>query len=272
MFWTFLGQFVLTGIPRLILFPIAAYIVGKSDFGLFATAFSMILIVGTQPSNGLSVGMLRNIAHYSQMKQDELCYTALKMCHKFMVCFVFASIVVIVLFYITVSIETKTFFCLLFLTLSLYADNRFMLALTPLRYKRLFKTRTMWFAARALCFLLFGIFGCLLLGVPGLAFGIMAANYFMCWILSNSSCYSKVDYYNCDLAQLLASTWLQLSIAGILTVASPHLNRLVLRIYSDNESVADIFAAFGNCVRFCSSYNKFQWITLEYSFKIYKST
>jgi len=83
LFWNFLEQASAAGISRLVLFPIVAYLVGKDEFGLFATALSFALIVGINPANGLAIGLLRNLSHYQDQQQKQLISTAVRMCHKF---------------------------------------------------------------------------------------------------------------------------------------------------------------------------------------------
>jgi len=244
LFWTFLEVFSHTGISRLVLFPIAAYLIGKNEFGLFATVLSVILIIGTQPSNGLSLGLLRNLAHYQDQQQRQLCSTAVRMCHKFLIYFVLIALVVIFGVFASGLIGKKACLCLTFLAMSLYAENEFMLILTPMRYKRLFKERSLWHLGCSLCVLVFGIAGCFIFGVVGLAFGMMSANFLMCFILASKR-YEADLKYSVEQAKVLRFIWFQLTLAGMLALAGPHLNKIVLRLYSDNESVADLFAATG---------------------------
>jgi O-antigen/teichoic acid export membrane protein len=48
-----------------------------------------------------------------------------------------------------------------------------------------------------------------------------------------------------ELATVLKGVWFHMTLAGMLVQAGPHLNRIVLRIFWDNEAVADLFAATG---------------------------
>ena len=244
MFWAVIEQFSCSGIPSLVLFPIVAYLVGKSEFGLFATALSFALIVGVNPANGLAIGLLRNLSQYQDLQQEQLCATAVRMCHKFLMYFVLIALVVNIGVFISGMIDKKTYMCLNFLAISLYAENEFMLILTPLRYKRLFRERSLWFLGCSLCVLVFGLAGCYIFGVAGLAFGMMSANYLMCWIAARKYFEAHLEY-NIEQAKTLRYIWLHITIAGILIIAAPNLNRIVLRFYYDNESVADLFAATG---------------------------
>jgi len=244
LFWNFLEQASPSGISRLVLFPLVAYLVGKNDFGLFATALSCTLIVGNQPGNGLAIGLLRIFSHYQGRQQNELSSTAIRMCNKFLLYFL--SIVIIVLFGVAATglIDKKTYLCLTFLTISLYAENEFMLILTPLRFKRKFREHALWHVGSALGVLIWGVAGCYLGGVVGLAAGMMSANFLICGIAAKKYFNADIDY-NVEQAKALRWIWVHITIAGMLTLAGPHLNRIVLRFFGDNESVADLFVANG---------------------------
>jgi O-antigen/teichoic acid export membrane protein len=241
MFWSVLEQAASSGLPRLVLFPIAAYILGKNEFGLFATALSCALIVGVQPANGLATGLLRDLPFYQNQEQSQFVYTAVKMSHKFLMYSLFFAIVVVVGVYITGYIDWKTYFCLTFFGISLYAENQFMLILTPLRYKRQFRERSIWFVVCSVCVTVLGVIGCYLGGVAGLAIGMMTGNFIV-----YGAAYRKYltpgVVFNPAQAKTLRSVWVHMTIAGVLVTAGPHLNRIVLRFFSDNESVADLFA------------------------------
>lgn len=262
LFWNILQQFSVTGIPRLVLFPIVAYIVGKDDFGLFATAISFILIVGVHPADGLAMGLLRNLSHYQSCDQEQLVVTAVRMSRKFLFYFIFIGLIVLAAIAILGLIDKKTYLCLTFLSVSLYAENQMMLMLTPLRYKRLFKEYALWYAGDSFCVLILGIIGAYVGGIGGVAFGFMIAHWGMCWIL-------KKRYYqphlgdNPEQAKVLRSVWFHITIAGMLVLAGPHLNRIVLRIYSDNESVADLFAATGIAYVFVAPVSNFSALLLS---------
>ncbi|MFH1370573.1 MAG: hypothetical protein ABII09_04725 [Planctomycetota bacterium] len=56
-------------IPRLVLFPLAAYFIGKEQFGVFMTAMSVALILGTQMGEGLSTGLLKHLSDYPEQQR-----------------------------------------------------------------------------------------------------------------------------------------------------------------------------------------------------------
>ncbi len=262
LFWTFLEQASATGVSRLVLFPLVAYLVGKNDFGLFATALSFTLIVGNQPANGLATGLLRNLSHHQDQQQNQLSSTAVRMCHKFLLYFLLSAIVVFVGVVATGLIGKKTYLCLTFLAISLYAENEFMLILTPLRYKRKFREHSLWHVGSSLCILLFGVIGCYLAGVVGLAFGMMSANFLMCGMAAKKYFEAGLGY-DPEQAKTLRLVWVHITMAGVLVLAAPHLNRIVLRFYADNESVADLFAATGIAYVFIAPISNFSGLLLS---------
>ncbi|MEN6385117.1 MAG: hypothetical protein ABFD79_07940 [Phycisphaerales bacterium] len=279
LFWTILEQASGAGISRLVLFPIVAHMIGKDDFGLFATLISFALMIGNQPANGLAIGLLRNLSHYQGRQQDQLVSTAVRMCHRFLLYFLSAVMVVLIALFVFETIDRKSFLCLTFLMISLYAENRFMLMLTPLRYKRQFRESSFWFLVASLCILIFGVIGCYFGGIVGLSFGMMLANFVIYLIAANK--YFEADLkYNPEQAGTLRWVWIHMTIAGILILAGPHLNRIVLRYFADNESVADLFAATGimytlimpisNCSKLLlGMVSKYKTIN-EISFYVYK--
>lgn len=244
LFWNFIEQGVNVGISRLVLFPIVAHVVGKDEFGLFATTLSFVLIVGYQPAMGLATGLLRNLASYEDKKQDQLNTTAFLMCHKFLLYFLGSLLLLLVGIMFFGIIGLKTYLCLTFLGISLYAENELILLLTSLRYKRQFREHAQWYIGSSLCVLTLGLIGLYTAGIAGVAFGIMTANFFV-YGLAVKKYFKANTGYNVVQARMLRWIWIHSAIAGMLILAGPHLNRIVLRMYWDNESVADLFAAAG---------------------------
>ncbi len=243
VFWTLGEQFAYLAIPRLILFPLAALIIGKNDFGIFSTAFSVTMIVGMQPQWGLAAGLLRFLSGYSVEDQKKLIGTSLKLSDKAIAFFILCGTIIALILGLVGLVPFEVIQCLVPLTLSLYPENQFLLLLTEARYKRDFKYRTLWVASRTLFSLLTGLIGAYLLGLSGLSWGILIGNSVAYLLLykKNSDLY-KTDYDN-DMAILLKEVWLKITLAGILTVSIPHLNRVILSIFDSFESVSDFVAA-----------------------------
>jgi O-antigen/teichoic acid export membrane protein len=159
-------------------------------------------------------------------------------------------------------VDIKTYLCLTFMLISLYAENQMMLILTPLRYKRMFKEYALCYIGDALLVLAFGIAGAYIGGIGGTALGLMTAHWTACWILKRRYCQPGLEY-NSEQAKVLRSVWLHITVAGMLVLSGPHLNRIVLRVYTDNESVADLFAATGIAYVFVAPVSNFSAFLLS---------
>ncbi|HMP73237.1 MAG TPA: hypothetical protein PKE55_08240 [Kiritimatiellia bacterium] len=241
--WVFFEKMVVTGIPRLLLFPIAAYLIGKDQFGLFATLLSLSMLIGHQPAIGLSDGLLRNFTSFPPERQPQLAATAIRLCQTFMLLFLTLVVLSGGLVHLTGTVDSTTLATLLLLFLSLYPENLFLLSLTHLRYQRKFKTHALWHTLPSITALALGSLGVYLFGIPGLAGGILAANL-IAWLSRRMTHQLPApESPPGELSRILKNNWLHLSIAGAFTIASPHLNRIVLNAYWDHAAVADLFAA-----------------------------
>lgn len=244
-FWHYVEHFVYTGLSRVILFPFAAHHIGKDEFGLFATALSFSMLIGHQPANGLSVGLLRNLSNYSEDEQDQFVFSARKLCQKLLYILIPLLFLITGVLYAYSFITRSAFLCLVFLFGSLYPENLFMLNLTPMRYRREFRSHALWYVGLSLTVVALGAIGVFLYGMVGLAGGMMIGNFVWLGILNKkeTSRYKRQGHTTAQHDKILTSVWLHLSVAGILTIAGPHLNRIVLRIFWSNAAVAELFAA-----------------------------
>lgn len=243
MFWVLAEQVANLALPRLVLFPIAAYLIGKESFGVFSTALSVTLILGLQPQNGLGTGLLRHLPEYTENERSQLLGTTMKMCHPVMLLIVLAGILGSVLAGITKLAEWELIGCLIPLLISLYSDNQFMLILTEMRFLRQFQQRAIWITGRAIWAVITGMIGALIGGAVGLAWGFTLGNFMVyLWLRSKRDSWYKTAY-NKQMATVLKGVWLQITIAGILTVSTPHLNRIILSMYHSYIVVSDLVAA-----------------------------
>lgn len=85
LFWTIATQVVDSGISRVVFYPLLVYLVGKEEFGVFAIAQSVVLIIGATPADGLMTGLLRHTAHYPKERHNQLYHTAMRLDHIAMV-------------------------------------------------------------------------------------------------------------------------------------------------------------------------------------------
>ncbi len=243
IFWVLAEQVGYLALPRLVLFPLAAYFIGKESFGLFTTALSITLILGLQPQNGLGTGLLRHFSEYQQEQRPQILGTAMKMCHIAMLIIVLIGIIGSALAGVTKLATWQFIGCLIPLLLSMYSDNQFMLMLTEMRFLREFRQRAIWITARSALSVIGGIIGALKGGAIGLSWGFMFGNSIVyVWLRVRRDFWYKTTYDK-QIATVLKSVWLQITIAGLLTVSVPHLNRIILKIFQSYEAVADLFAA-----------------------------
>ena len=242
-FWVFTEQIACLALPRLLLFPLAAYIIGKEGFGIFSTALSVTLILGIQPQNGLGTGLLRYLPDYPDEKRPQFFGTAMRMCHPAMVIIVVVGLIGTVIAGSTKLVPWKVLNCLIPLILSLYPENQFWLILTENRFLRHFRNRAMWFTLRSFSSVIFGIIGALTAGAIGLAWGFMFGNALVYIAIRLKRNHWYQTSYHRDMSIILKSVWLKITIAGILTVSIPHLNRIFLSLFHSFESVADLVAA-----------------------------
>ena len=242
-FWSAMEQVASTALPRLVLFPVAAYFMGKEQFGLFMTALSVTLIIGTQPQSGLSDGLLKHLSDYPEEQRNQLCGTALRLSHR-----VVTAIVVIGILAVFGSAALKPSLhtllsCMFPLIISLYPENQFSLTLTKTRYTRQFRHRTLWVFLKALSVLIFGIAGALIDKARGLAWGYMLGNSLAYIVIRLRHQSSYRPPYNFEMAKVLKSVWLQMSLASMLAVCGPYINRIFLGIYYSYGDVAELVAA-----------------------------
>ena len=243
LIWTFGEQVMSIGMPRLLLFPVAALLIGKQEFGIFVTAQSVILIIGLQPSNGLSTGLLRHLSAYSESQQLQYCRAALHMSHIAMIILIGVGLACLATLGLYEIVARDIVKCLIPLLLSLYPENQFALILTELRIKRHFKRRTLWYGLRAIALVTFAIIGAFSGTALGLAWGYLVGSSLAYAILLTSRRKWLSKIYDKKMGQSLKRVWLHMTIAGIIVLSGPYLNRIILSVWHTYSDVADLFAA-----------------------------
>ena len=171
LIWVVGEHAAIIGVPRFVLFPIGAYIIGKEDFGLFITAYSVAAVVGETPAHGMGIGVLREMKRVGPERERQLCRTAMDLCHRVVVAVVVIGLVAIIVAGGLRLISAVLALCLAALVLSLYPQNQVMVALTELRYHRRFRDRTTWFGIQAACATVAGLMGAATRSPVGLATG-----------------------------------------------------------------------------------------------------
>ena len=173
VFWVLFEQVAFHALPRLLLFALAAYIIGKEGFGVFATALSVTLILGYQPQNGLGTGLLRHLSDYPEDKREEFFGTAVRLCRPAMMIIIVIGLIGIFIAGMTKLASWRLLNCLIPLLISLYPENLSMLLLTEKRYLRLFHHQAMWTSFRSVAAIILGIVGAIIWDEIGLAWGYM---------------------------------------------------------------------------------------------------
>jgi O-antigen/teichoic acid export membrane protein len=242
-FWVFTEQAAYLAVPRLLLFPIAALLIGKQSFGVFSYALSITLILGMQPQMGLSTGLLRHLSEYGEAQRAQFLGTAMKMCHPVMFTIIAVGLVASIFAGLMHIAEWQMLNCLIPLLILLYSENQFLLILTETRFLRQFRQRAIWVTWRSVLGVIGGVIGALIGGAVGLSWGFMIGNSVLYIFLRTRYKPWFQTPYSKEMAAVLKASWLQITIAGVLTVSIPHINRIVLGSYHSYDAVADFVAA-----------------------------
>lgn len=245
VFWSFIEQASVMAIPRLILWPLAAYVVGKEAFGVFVFSLAITSIVGVQPGNGLATGLLRHLSDYDSEEQKQFCGNALRLCHLAMVIVIAAGLLFLIVLDGINLVSPRVLYCLIPLTLSLYPENQTHLLLTESRFYRQFTTRALWFTFRSFLNLAGGYAGAKLAGLIGLVWGFTLGNAIVYGILRFLYREQFRVSYNTEMREVLKKIWIQITIAGVIAFAGPYLNRIVLGGIHGFNDTADLVAATG---------------------------
>lgn len=243
LLWMLGEQLAGTGVTRFVLFPVAAYLVGKENFGVFVTALSAVSILGITPSMGLSTGLLRHMAEYPEAQRASVCRTAMTMCHVAMLVIIGVGLLSVAAVGLIGSTPMEVVVCLVPLAFSLYAENQLSLALTDLRITRKFRQRTLWVSLQAGLVLAGGLVGALAAGVIGLAWGFAIGNM-VAYIAQRPlrSAWSKQPYDR-EIARVLRAVWLHMTVAGMLAFSGPYLIRIILSIWHPFTEVSYLYGA-----------------------------
>jgi len=229
--------------PRLILWPLAAYVVGKEEFGIFVTAYAVAFIVGIQPGNGLATGLLRHLSDYDEQERAQLCGIAMKLGHKATVAIALTGLLLIGIVGYAGLVSWRLLNCIVPLTISLYFENQAHVLLAEKRFRRQFRERTLWLALRSTINVAGALLAAIFAGLVGLAWGFTVGNAVVYIILRMRRGQWFSARYNAGMAAVLKKVWLQITIAGVISVAGPYINRLVLSGVRGFEQTADLVAA-----------------------------
>ncbi len=249
-FWVALEIVFIMGLPRLVIFPVTAYLLGKEQFGLFIFSFGIVMMLGNALSGGLVTGVIRNIAKFDGPARDCLVGTSVRLCRiamRVIICIGMVALAIVGYFWHT---DPKIIWCLIPLLLFLYPWNLFDLQMARYRVERRFALRTAWY----------GLLGTLLLiaipaaiwgGAVGMAWAYMLGCVITQIILSwKQKILFKKPAYDVNIAALLKPIWVHMSIASVLAFSSRYIYQIILGISHSFSSVAILFAAT-NIINLC---------------------
>lgn len=251
-FWVGLEIAVFVGLPRLVIFPVAAYLLGKEEFGLFIFSLGIVMMLGKAPSGGLETGVIRHMAELEEPARDILISTGVRLCKIAMLIIVAIGIVVLAIVRYFWQADAKIIWCLVPLLILLYSWNLFELQMVRYRVERRFALRAGWYSFLGML-LFIAIPAAAFGGVVGMAWGYMFGYLVTYVILSwRKRILFKKSIYDVKLAALLKRVWFHVTIASVLGISSRYVYRIILGIFYSYSSVAIVFGAT-NVIDLCTA-------------------
>ncbi|MBA7672501.1 hypothetical protein ES703_80678 [subsurface metagenome] len=242
-FWVGLEAVVFVGLTRLVIFPVAAYLLGTEEFGLFIFSLGIVMMVGKAPSGGLETGVIRNMARLEEPVKDILISTGVRLCKIAMLVIVSVGIAVLGIVRYFRQADAKIIWCLVPLLILLYWWNLFELQMVRYRVERRFALRAAWYSFLGV--LLFttipaAIFG----GVVGMAWGYMLGYMVTHIILSRrQGILFRKSAYDVKLAAVLKHAWFHLTVAGVFALSSAYIYRVILGVFQPIQYVTILWGA-----------------------------
>lgn len=242
-FWVALETVVFTGLSRLVIFPVAAHLLGKEQFGLFIFSLGIVMMLGMAPSVGLTTGVIRHMAELEASARGTLVSTSIRMCKIAMLLIVLIGIVALGIARYFWQTDLKTIWCLVPLLILLYPWNILELQLVRYRVGREFALRTAWYSVLSI-FSFIAIPAAIFGGAVGMAWGYMLGFVVTHILLSwKQKILFKKSNYDTKLASLLKKIWLHISIASILSLSGRYIYRLILGVFYSYSTVTIFFGA-----------------------------
>jgi O-antigen/teichoic acid export membrane protein len=242
-FWAGLEMAIFVGLPRLVIFPVVAYLLGKEEFGLFIWSLGIVMMLGKAPSGGLETGVIRHMAKLEEPAKHILVSTGLRLCKIAMLVIVAIGIVVLAMARYFWQADVKIIWCLVPLLIFLYSWNLFELQMVLYRVERRFALRLGWSSfLRALLFVALpaAIFG----GVVGMAWGYVLGYVVTRIILSwRQGILFRKSIYDIKLAAVLKHAWFHLTVAGVFAFSSVYIYRVILGAFLPKQYVTILWGA-----------------------------
>ena len=242
LFWVLSSQALELGPIRFVLFPMVAYFIGTEAFGALVTAQGVARMLGVAPAQGLATGLFRHVVDYPDTLHPRFYFNALRLCHWAMCVIVLIGAAAAMLIGWVGAAPWAVLLCLLPLTLSLYPENQYLLALSELRVNRRFARRTYQEGARAALTLGGGLLGMLVGGAVGVACGLAVGNAIAYWIVRHQRRDWFAETYDTEMGAKLRAVWFYMTLASILALAGQYLVRILLSCWN---SLADVSVFYG---------------------------
>ncbi len=242
-FWVTLETVLSMGVSRLVIFPIAAYILGKEQFGLFLFALGIVMMIGKAPSGGLETAVMRHFSELNGQARDALISTGIRLCKIMMWVIVLVGIIVLGIVKYFRQTNTQIILCLIPLLIFLYSWNLFELQIVRYRVERKFALRAGWYGIQGLAQLAVipaAYWG----GAVGMAwgylFGFMITQVMLSW--RHGTLFRKL-VYDTSMAKLLMQIWFHLTIASVIIFSSRYIYTIILGIFNSYSAVSIFFGA-----------------------------
>ena len=248
--WSAVDQVVFVGIPRLILYPILAKLLGDGAFGSFILAVSFIHMIGAAPSAGISAYIIREAANHNEKDRSLMNRTAALLCG-----LVTAPLGLLFVFgasWLSTMYDDPSLATMLPpLGVYLVFLNLVQTALTDHRVRRTFHRIAAVHAVQALLlFLAIPLYH--VWGGRGLAtaFPVAAAASFAFLIWWERRGYLVRPLWSPTFFRRAVRVWLPMSFSAILILSAGYLDRIVLGYWWPREDVAVFYAAVGTAAIF----------------------
>ena len=244
LFWTATDQIINIGVPRLVLYPILAVILGDGAFGSFVVAITLVQTIGLSPSNGLTAYVLRDLAKVEPSEQRVMLKTAA--CLSGLILLPIAAMFWFGAEYIATLYGNNRAFAGLLPWLGIYLllVNLCDTLLSATRVARGFQRMVLVHAVQVALFFLaipffrwFDIDGVAAAYVVGAAAGTLVA------VLLLSSFLKGAPWWSWRFAKAAMRVWPSFSLSAFITLSSGNLDRLLLGYWWSAEAVAPFFAA-----------------------------
>jgi O-antigen/teichoic acid export membrane protein len=248
--WMVGDQAVFVGVPRLVLYPILAHILGIEAFGTFVLALGLINMIGNSPCNGLGGYTLRDAANNDTVGQQAILRTtillaavgALPFCLFFMVCHDY-----IARFYeqplLSAFLPGLGIF-LLFLNL---VHTALAMSRVHRDFKRVMLTHTVFLGG-----MLLAVPAALAFGARSvsLAYALSGAITFTWILLHNKQAFFRRPFFSTTHAKAACRVWFPFSLSAFIALSAGHLDRVLLGVWWPGSEVAAFFAAAGTAYIF----------------------